>query len=198
MASVERPLRDMSLEGLIDGLQRSSQEGASPYCQEIVHRFEPLLRKAWRHLPQPTEYRDFVQDVFVRLFGGLPNLREPRAFPGYFQRCVQSTVVTAIRNKRPPEESIDDRAMQIATRVDEEILTAVFLQSYLHLLPQRERTVLQLEWVDGLSPDQVATTLGLSRGGSSAAKSRGIRKLRDIITSEARWLEAAARRTKQI
>jgi RNA polymerase sigma factor (sigma-70 family) len=204
MASVERPLRDVSLEGLIDGLRRSSPEGASPYCQEIIHRFEPLLRKAWRHLSQsiehlaqPMEYRDFVQDVFVRLFGGLPNLREPRAFPGYFQRCVQSTVVTAIRRKRAPEENIDDRAMEIATRVDEEILTAVFLQSYLHLLPQRERTVLQLEWVDGLSPDEIATTLGLSRGGASAAKSRGISKLREIIAAEARWLEGAVRRTKQ-
>ncbi len=197
MASDERPLRDVSVETLIEGLQRGSQEDAGPYCQEIIHRFEPLLRKAWRHLPQPTEYQDFVQDVFVRLFGGLPKLRDYRAFPGYFQRCVQSTVVTAFRKKRLPEENMDDRVTQIASQVDDEILTGVFLQSYLHLLPPRERKVLQLEWIDGLGPEEVAKTLGLSRGGASAAKSRGISKLRDIIASEARWLEAAAQRTKQ-
>lgn len=197
MASDERPLRDMSLEALIEGLRGASQEAASPFCQEIIYRFEPLLRKAWRHLPPPTDYQDFVQDVFVRLFGGLARLREPRAFPGYFQRCVQSTVVSALRKRRPPEDSIDERDFHIASRVDEEILTAVFLQSYLHLLPPRERSVLQLEWVDGLSPDQVAAVLGLSRGGASAAKSRGISKLRHIIASEARSLDAAAGRTKQ-
>jgi len=67
----------------------------------------------------------------------------------------------------------------------------------LHLLPANERKVLQLEWIDGLSPAKAAAKLGLSRGGASAAKSRGISKLRDIIASEARWLDAAARRAKQ-
>lgn len=197
MASEERPLRYDSVAALVEGLRHASQEDAGSYCEEIVRRFEPLLRKAWRHVPQPSEYQDFVQDVFVRLFSGLPKLKDYRAFPGYFQRCVQSTVATAIRRRRPPEASVEDLAAHAVTRVDREILTAVFLQSYLHLLPPREGRVLQLEWIDGLSPDQAAAALGLSRGGASAAKSRGISKLRDILAAEARWLEAEAHRTKQ-
>ena len=94
-------------------------------------------------MPGRLEYRDFVQDVFVRLFGGLPALRDTRAFPGYFQRLVQSTVATAIRKKDPPVDSIDERLVaKISSRVDHDILAAVFLQSYLHLLPPREREVL--------------------------------------------------------
>jgi RNA polymerase sigma-70 factor (ECF subfamily) len=194
MGSTDRPLADASIENLVEGLRTSSPEEAGPYCEEIIRRFEPLLRKAWRHVPATTEYRDFVQDVFVRLFGNLPRLENPRAFPGYFQRIVQTTASAAIRAKAPQMESIDEAAIErVVSRVDQEILAAVFLQSYLHLLPPREGEVLRLEWVDGLSPAEIMKKLGLSRGGISAAKSRGINKLRDIIASEGEQLDRQSR-----
>jgi RNA polymerase sigma-70 factor (ECF subfamily) len=183
--------KEASIEDLIEALRAAPQENASPYCEEIIRRFEPLLRKAWRHLPRTAEYSDFVQDVFVRLFGSLPKLRDPRAFPGYFQRVVQSTVASAVRRKEPPSESLDDtHSRKLASRLDRDILAAVFLQSYLHLLTPRERSVLQMEWVDELPPDEIRAALGLSRGGLSAAKSRAVNKLREIITHEAARLEA--------
>ncbi len=194
MGSTDRPLAEASIEHLVEGLRTSSREEAGPYCEEIIRRFEPLLRKAWRHVPATTEYRDFVQDVFVRLFGNLSRLEDPRAFPGYFQRIVQTTASSAIRAKAPPMESIDEAAVErIVSRVDQEILAAVFLQSYLHLLPPREGEVLRLEWIDGLGPAEIMKTLGLSRGGTSAAKSRGINKLRKIIASESGRLERQSR-----
>ena len=195
MASTERSLAGASIEDLIVGLKAASQEGAGPYCEEIIVRFEPLLRKAWRHVPGTIEYRDFVQDVFVRLFGSLSRLKDPRAFPGYFQRIVQSTVATALRKKEPASDPIDEAlSRRISSRVDEDILAAVFLQSYLHLLPPRERSVLQLEWVEGIGPEEIMAKLGLTRGGISSAKSRGISKLREIINHEAQRLDAEALR----
>ena len=122
-------------------------------------------------------------------------MRDTRAFPGYFQRLVQSTVATAIRKKDPPVDSIDERLVaKISSRVDHDILAAVFLQSYLHLLPPREREVLQLEWVEGLTPGEIRLRLGLTRGGLSAAKSRGISRLRGIVTREAGRLHAEVSR----
>jgi RNA polymerase sigma factor (sigma-70 family) len=190
MASPERPLEEASIEDLVGGLRDASREAADPYCRELIRRFEPLLRKAARHLPRHVEYQDFVQDVFVRLFGGLPNLRDARAFPGYFQRIVQSTVATALRTSPPHTTPLEEVVSEaLATRLDHEILAAVFLQSYLHLLSPRERSVLQMEWVDGLGPTEIAAKLGISRGGLSAAKSRAISRLQGILTREASQLE---------
>lgn len=198
MASTEQGLADASIENLIGCLRNASQEEASPYCEEIVRRFEPLLRKAFRHVPATMEYADFVQNVFVRLFGSLPRLRDARAFPGYFHRIVQTTVADAIRKKSPPSESIDAVAIElVGQRVDQEILAAIFLESYLHLLPPRESGVLKMEWIDGLGPQEIMSKTGLSRGGISAAKSRGIKKLREVIRREQRRLEAESRPATQ-
>lgn len=193
MASPERPLEEASIEDLVGGLRHASQQDADPYCREIIRRFEPLLRKAARHLPRHVEYQDFVQDVFVRLFGGLPNLRDARAFPGYFQRIVQTTVATALRTSPPHTTPLEEVSDALATRLDHELLAAVFLQSYLHLLSPRERSVLQMEWIDGLGPAEIAAKLHISRGGLSAAKSRAISRLQSILTREASQLERRER-----
>lgn len=186
----DRSLADAGLDELLRGLEESSQADAGPYCLELIRRFEPLLRKAWRHVPPIMEYGDFVNEVFVRLFGRLPQIKDRRAFPGYFRRVVQSTLVDILRRREPPSEPLEQQARTIASRIDEEILAGVFLQSYLNQLSKREREVLQLEWIDGLSPDEVARRLGLTSGGASAAKSRALSKLRSVILREAKTLRA--------
>jgi DNA-directed RNA polymerase specialized sigma24 family protein len=70
------------------------------------------------------------------------------------------------------------------------VLAGLVVQSYLNLLPAREREVLALEFVHELPPAEIMVRTGLTRGGISAAKTRGLRKLRDILRAEASTLRA--------
>src|SRR5687767_14859473 len=67
---------------------------------EILRRFEPLLRKYCRCLGRPAEdYRDFVQEVMVRVLISLPRLRDPRAFPGLMRNIVTNTAADIWRKR---------------------------------------------------------------------------------------------------
>lgn len=152
-----------------------------------MRRFEPLLRRAWWGiLSGRGEYEDFVQEVYLRLFARIRDLKQPAAFPGYLKSIVHSVAWDTVRKYRAHREgemeTLDLRTLQ--SRIDQEILAGIYVRSYLELLPPSERRVLALEYVVGASPDEIMREMGLTRGGISSAKSKGISKLRKVFASE--------------
>lgn len=187
------PMSELTVEQILHRLRDSSRDDASEYCEEIIRRFEPLVRRGWRRAGVGTNFSDFLQDVLVRLFGGLARLRNPKAFPGYFRRIVASVAVDQIRQQARTLQTGELDPDTAVSRIDEEILAGIFVRSYLELLPARERQVLELEFVDGLTPEEIMVRTGLTRGGTSAARSRGISRLRRVLESEAVALERTGR-----
>ena len=157
------------------------RDASSRAAAEIVRRFQPLLRKywAWHRL---DEYRDFVQEVMVRLFAALPHLREPDAFPGLFRRVVIGTASDALRRKRSTGiEAVDIDSEELTTEFDESLATAVIVRSYLELLPPREREVIYLLFFEDLDTTEVARDLNLSVGAVRMTKSRAVSRLRRVL-----------------
>jgi RNA polymerase sigma-70 factor (ECF subfamily) len=184
----EDDLRNVSLPGLVSGLQSASTpEESSPYFAEIVRRFEPLLRKAWRRAPM-VEYADFAQEVFTRLFRSLPRLRTPAAFPGFF-RAIMLSVVSDLWRHRSQEEPLSDSLAEIVAIVDESTGGELVMRSYAELLGEPERTILLLDLIEGQTSDEIAAQLGWTAGGVRTAKSRALKQLRKQIEAEADALE---------
>jgi len=63
------------------------------------------------------------------------------------------------------------------------------VQSYLEKLPPREAEVLRLEFLEGLKAAEIAALSGIRRGSARMARSRGLRRLRQIARAEAATLE---------
>ncbi len=178
----------LSVEELLRGLEEADREGETLYIKELVVRFEPLLRKVWKASVSAVDYEDFVQDVFVRLFRFLPQLRNPKAFPGFFRRIVMSVADRHMRKQRLPHDPEPLSTEEVASEVDRHMLGAIFVRSLLDSLPAREQEVLRLEFLEGLTPTEIATRLGLTPGGLRASKYRGLRRLRRVLRQEARSL----------
>lgn len=181
------------VEELVRHLREGPAEAASPYCEELIRRFEPLLRRVWRRagfgLPY-DQYPDFVQEVFVRLLGGLPHLQNPKAFPGYFRRIALS-VVGDFGRERARVAALDRhwRPERASRDADREILENIFVWSYLEHLAGREKEVLTLEFVHQMPVKEIAQKLGLTPGGVRTTKTRALNRLREILLADARVLE---------
>src|SRR6185369_5859905 len=107
-----------------------------------------------------SEYQDFVQDVFTQLFGHLSALKDPHAFPGYFRQIVL-TVAISDRRKNADHKQVElDDLVAVATEVDNDILTKLFIRSYLERLSVREQTVIWLSFFEEYSMKQIAEQLG--------------------------------------
>ena len=185
----ESNIKLLTVEQLVSQLRASSKADSSLYCKELIRRFEPLLRWAWRRGAFTAEYQDFVQDVFLRLFRGLPHLLNPKAFPGYFRQVALSVAADHSRKQFATPTDSAGNIEEVVENFDEQILTRVFIRSYLEHLPPREREVIELDFLQELSVKEIGERLGFTPGGVRSIKSRALRRLRNLLTADAKALE---------
>lgn len=182
-------VQHLTVEQLVDRLREGSLSDTSIYCEELIRRFEPLLRQAWRRGSAGQEYRDFLQDVFLRLFGGLPHLRDTKAFPGYFLKVALSVASDYLRRQRHRWANEAPDKKDLVFSFDERIITGIYVRSYLEHLSDKEKTILNLEFLEGYSARETALSLGITPGAVRVLKSRALKKLRDMIEVDAKAME---------
>jgi DNA-directed RNA polymerase specialized sigma24 family protein len=107
------PPAKLSVGELVRQLSAAGPGHGSEQVQELIHRFEPVLRTAWRHGGFELEYEDYVQEVFLNLFGALPGSREPEAFPGFFRRIALSTAAGLARAQRALKRSVSETGQEL-------------------------------------------------------------------------------------
>jgi len=177
-------LSSLTAEELILRLQGSPMEEASLYCEELILRFEPLLRHAWHKGGGGGEYQDFVQDVFVRLFSGLHQLRNPKAFPGYFRSVALNVAAHHWRQHWSALKKSQGDVEKLVAHADESLLTRIVVRSNLERLPAREQEVIRLYFLEDLTTDEIANLLRIEAGAVRATKSRALKKLRTLLMEE--------------
>ena len=182
-------LKLLTIEELILRLKEAPIEAASLYCEELINRFEPLLRRAWQR-DIGGEYQDFVQDVFVRLFAGLPQLRNPKAFPGYLRSIVLSVASHRWRSKGRAPSRTAAEVERLVHGFDETLITRIFIRTYVERLPSRERDVIAMAYLEELSTSEIAHKLGIKTGAVRSLKGRALNRLRELFLEDAKDLSA--------
>lgn len=128
---------------------------------------------------------DLAHDVFVKLWEHLPRMSDPSDAGGWLYRVAANLAVTRLRRRRwwarwvdqrvaarPPA---DDRAAERRFEQREEALRAL---ETLRELPGKERVVVAMKVLDGLSQREIAETLGMSEGYVSKLVKRGLDRIR--------------------
>ena len=84
-------------------LVRQAQANDRDACGRLMQEFEGLVFAiALRRLRNAAEAAEVTQDVFLRMFRKLPQLREPERFIGWLKRiALRLSINRAVR--RPPE-----------------------------------------------------------------------------------------------
>ncbi len=185
---VEPDLSELPVEALVEGLSQAGPGASSLFVEEIIRRFEPLLRTSFRP-HRGVEYRDFVQEVFLRLFQGLPKLRNPKAFPGYLLMVCRSVAIDLRRRERGPEESPVENDI-VFEDTDEPLMARILVRSMLERLPPRERQVVRSLLLEGVTAQTLAANLGIEEGAVRTTLSRALGRLRELFLAEASQLES--------
>lgn len=144
-------------------------------------RFEPLRALAYVTCGDWQAAEDAVSGALARLY-----LRWNRvASPDAYARTM--VVRAAIREKRRPwrrEHSAGDALPDIASpdpagTVDERLR----LQAALRHVPPRQRAVLVLRFLEGLSVEETAEVLGCRAGTVKSQSARGLTTLRAVLAA---------------
>jgi len=157
-------------------LVRAAQAGDRGAFDALYRRFGRMVHGILLAHGPREEAEDLVQEVFVKAWSRLTDLREPAAFGGWLARMARHRATDALRGRR--EQSSIDETLPAADSTDAEALAVMRI---VHALPEAYRETLVLRLVEGLSGPEIAELTGLSPGSVRVNLHRGVALLRERL-----------------
>jgi RNA polymerase sigma-70 factor (ECF subfamily) len=172
-------------------LERVRERNDAAGWERLVQLYTPLIR-TWvgRHVPQPDDVNDVVQQVFTVVVARLPEFVH-NGRPGAFRHWLRSITVNHIRafwrQRRPQAEveaaldQLEDAASNPSRQWDHEHDSHVAAKLLEYVEPEFRPATWQAFRrlvLDGAAPAAVGAELGMSVNAVLIAKSRVLRRLR--------------------
>jgi len=126
----------------------------------------------------PEEAEDLTATVFVRAWQSLSAFRQDCPFTAWLYRIARNSIVDHYRTRRrhQPLEVVDAVAAPPATSED-----VLVVRKAMDALPEEQREVLLLRFVEGLSHEEVAASLGKSIGACRVIQYRALKAISRIL-----------------
>ena len=143
------------------------QDGDHQALAELVDRWQPrLYRQAMRLVEQAGEAEEVVQVAWLAILRGIGQLRDPACFRRWAYRIVTNKSADWIRARQQRRLMAGKLTEEPAERPREEDLQddIAMLQQSLRQLPGRQRVILSLFYLEGMSLEEVAHVLSLPVG----------------------------------
>jgi RNA polymerase sigma-70 factor, ECF subfamily len=147
-----------------------------------------MLAYAQRRVDSADDARDAVSESFARMVQSLDRLDATKTSPeawcfGILHHVVADQQRTSYRRRRPlpvePPAPEPEAADSLVLDVDHRGMRAAFAR-----LPSRQRDLLELRVVAGLSADEVAAVLDMKPGAVRMAQARALERLRTHFEAE--------------
>lgn len=155
---------------LVERVQQGDKAAFDLLIHKYQHRIVSLIS---RYVNDPSESLDVAQEAFIKAYRAIGNFRGDSAFYTWLYRIAINTAKNWLvaRNRRPPASDIDavdaeqydmdsrlkDRGTPESELLREEIEKTVY--DTIATLPEDLRTAIILREMDGMSYEEIATTM---------------------------------------
>jgi RNA polymerase sigma-70 factor (ECF subfamily) len=155
-------------------------ESPAPW-QDVAARLRPFIARR----VAPTEIDDVMQDVFVRMQRGLPQLRDEERFTSWLFQIARSSVAEHMRTRaRHPIADDADQETAAATEEDDREAArhlAGCVSMFVAQLPSPYREAVTLVELEGKTAKEAAELVGISVSGMKSRVQRGRAQLRELF-----------------
>ncbi len=155
------------------------------FIQAYDTHADQLYRHCVLRVSDPGLAQDLVQDTFLRAWNTVASGEEVHDMRAYLFRVLRNLIIDHYRKKKPEalEPLLDtgwdpldtDTPSPLRVSETQEILSAI------HQLPDPDKEILILRYVDDLEPKDIATALGLSSNVVSVRITRALEKTRKLL-----------------
>jgi RNA polymerase sigma-70 factor, ECF subfamily len=175
-------------------IQRVANQDREAFSQ-FYERFSTLVfTLAMRMLKTRSEAEDLLQEVFVQVWRQARGYSAERGSPeAWIINIARSRAIDKIRSIRrmgrsfvladPPGRAQSGEAIESWTAESKAPMT---MNSALANLPETQRKVLELAYLEGMTQTEIAERLAEPLGTIKARMYAGIRRLREIVSSQVR------------
>lgn len=172
-----------------------AKQGSREALEQLLRRYERFgILIAQRFMRHPEDVEDAVQQAFIKVMRGIRYFDGRSAFSTWLFRIIRNTCLDVLRAKRlhlPLEpagrDDGDDLTPEAASLAPgpEEICERRELSALVHRavreLPEYQRTVLLLHYMEDLSIGQIAARLSVKPVTVRTRLHRARERLRDIL-----------------
>lgn len=159
---------------------------------DFIFRFMPLKKPmyalAYSLLRSESDAADCLQEAYTRMWEKRDRLKDMENPEGYCMVTVRRIAIDMIRHRGKDEAGIsgdpppDIPAPEASpSEISEHRDDLRILSSLLEQLPERQRQVVEMSGVSGLSNRQIEEATGLSSENVRTLLSRGRKKLRELF-----------------
>ena len=166
------------------------REGDLAAVESIYEMFKrPVFGLVYRHTQNQAVAEDLLQDVFLKIFSNLRNVRDAASFPGWVFRISLNTCYSYLRQKKAqgdklvPLADLEGRLEERGGEPVEQDLRGPLDQAIQTLAP-RLRSVFVLHDVQGFKHEEIARTLGCSVGTSKSQLFKARIKVRNFLKAK--------------
>ncbi len=138
---------------------RAQQRDADAFSILVERRWSYLVRFA-RSIVGEADAEDVVQDGLLRAWDKLPRLRAAEAFPFWIVRIVSRFCFRRARRRRSMVPL--STAPEPFDPGSEGRLEAIHVENILSALAPRQRAVMHLTLIEGMSDSEISTALGIT------------------------------------
>jgi RNA polymerase sigma factor (sigma-70 family) len=167
-------------DGRLVSLVRDGYETA---FEEIFRRYGAALRGYAASIVTAQRADDVTQEAFTKAYLALRGSDKEIQLRPWLYRIVRNTALTNIRDEPKPSLELDEaRAAGMSSEeLAEQREEISRLMAGLRELPEAQRAAIVMRELEGLSHEQIATSLGLSSGAVRQSIHRARRALREGV-----------------
>ncbi|MFW0797487.1 RNA polymerase sigma factor SigE [Gordonia sp. CPCC 205515] len=173
------------------GFDATGDNALMPSWDELVREHaDRVYRLAYRLSGNQHDAEDLTQETFIRVFRSLSNYK-PGTFEGWLHRITTNLFLDMVRRRskirmealpeeydRVPSDTPDPEQIYHDAKLDPD------LQQALDALPPEFRAAVVLCDIEGLSYEEIATTLGVKLGTVRSRIHRGRQTIRDHLAAQ--------------
>ena len=168
---------------------RQAQKGDLEAFQRLWVTCWPRMKRLASHLcKDAAQADDLVQAAFVQAWKALPTLKEPAAFSGWLRRILVNRTRDFWRAQKPVDSLDDEDAMEpvdtepLVNEVLETLERQEAVRRAVAALPEGQRCVVALYYLEEMEVLEVAALLELPKGTVLSRLSRGRESLRLLLS----------------
>jgi RNA polymerase sigma-70 factor (ECF subfamily) len=163
--------------------QKVEPRSASTPTELLEEYFMMVYGACFRILGRPHDAEDAAQETFLALFRTKEKLAAAASPRAWILTVARNTAVSMLRSRRsalPLFEGVAEPA-PIRGPVDRERLDQALAE-----LSESERHLIELRFLEGRSPTEMAAAVGRNSGSVATALCRALQRLRGLYHREAR------------
>jgi RNA polymerase sigma-70 factor (ECF subfamily) len=174
-----------------DQLVDASRRGDAQAFQELIERHKALVfALIARSVADRARAEDLAQDVFLRIYRGLPYFRGESRLSTWIYRIV-ANVCAQEQARRPPPASIDDERNRPAlpAAVDRHVSDLELrerLEKAIARLPTNQRLLVAAHYLQGVQYEDLAEALKMPIGTVKTHLYRAKQQLRRMLETDLR------------